>query len=285
MRYFLGMEIARSRQGLVVSQRKYILDLLEETGMTGCKPSDTPIEFNSKLGEIKGGVPVDTGRYQRLVGKLIYLSHTRPDISFAVSLVSQFMHAPYQEHLEAVYKILRYLKATPGKGLFFKKNSQRLVEVYTDADWAGSITDRRSTSGYCTFVWGNLVTWRSKKQSVVARSSAEAEYRAMAQGVCEILWVKRLLSELGRPVELPMKLFCDNKAAISIANNPVQHDRTKHVEIDRHFIKEKLEGGVICVPFLPSSQQIADVFTKGLLRQNYEYFVSKLGMMNIYAPT
>ena len=99
--------------------------------------------------------------------------------------------------------------------------------------------------------------------------------------VCEILWVKRLLSELGRPVELPMKLFCDNKAAISIANNPVQHDRTKHVEIDRHFIKEKLEGGVVCVPFLPSSQQIADVFTKGLLRQNFEYFVSKLGMVNI----
>jgi len=103
--------------------------------------------------------------------------------------------------------------------------------------------------------------------------------------VCEILWVKRLLSELGRPVELPMKLFCDNKAAISIANNPVQHDRTKHVEIDRHFIKEKLEGGVVCVPFLPSSQQIADVFTKGLLRQNFEYFVNKLGMMSIYAPT
>jgi len=150
--------------------------------MTECKPSDTPIEFNSKLGEIKG-VPIDTGRYQRLVGKLIYLSHTRPDISFAVSLVSQFMHAPYQEHLEAVYKILRYLKATPGKGLFFRKNNQRLVEVYTDADWAGSVIDRRSTSGYCTFVWGNLVTWRSKKQSVVARSSAEAEYRAMAQGV------------------------------------------------------------------------------------------------------
>ena len=131
--------------------------------MTGCKPSDTPIEFNSKLGEIKEGVSVDVGRYPRLVGKLIYLSHTRPDISFAVSLVSQFMHAPYQEHLEAVYKILRYLKAIPGKGLFFRKNNQRGVEVYTDADWAGSVTDRRYTSGYCTFVWGNLVTWRSKK--------------------------------------------------------------------------------------------------------------------------
>ena len=121
------------------------------------------MEPNSKLGEIREGVLVDRYRYQSLVGKLIYLSHTRPDISFAVSMVSQFMHAPYQEHLEAVYKILRYLNATLGKRIFFRKNNQQLVEVYTDADWAGSVTDRRSTSRYCTFVWENLVTWRSKK--------------------------------------------------------------------------------------------------------------------------
>eukprot|EP00257_Ricinus_communis_P027384 XP_025014798.1 uncharacterized protein LOC112536351 [Ricinus communis] len=108
------------------------------------------------------------------------------------------MHSPYEEHFEAVYRILCYLKRTPGKGLFFKKNEKRGVEVYTDADWAGSITDRRSTSRYCTFVWGNLVTWRSKKQNVVARSSAEAEFRSMAQGVCEILWLKRVLQELKR---------------------------------------------------------------------------------------
>jgi len=241
LKYFLGMEVARSKKGIVVSQRKYILDLLKETGMSGCKPCDTPIEANSKLGEVKNGVPVDKGRYQRLVGRLIYLSHTRPDIAFAVSMVSQFMHSPYEEHLEAVYRILRYLKSTPGKGLFFKKNEKRGIEVYTDADWAGSVTDRRSSSGYCTFLWGNLVTWRSKKQNVVARSSAEAEFRSMAQGVCEILWLKRVLEELKRPVSLPMKLYCDNKAAISIAHNPVLHDRTKHVEIDRHFITEKLK--------------------------------------------
>ena len=222
--------------------------------MSGCKPSDTPIEANSKLGEVKNGVPVDKGRYQRLVGRLIYLSHTRPDIAFAVSMVSQFMHSPYEEHLEAVYRILRYLKSTPGKGLFFKKNEKRGIEVYTDADWAGSVTDRRSTSGYCTFLWGNLVTWRSKKQNVVARSSAEAEFRSMAQGVCEILWLKRVLEELKRPVSLPMKLYCDNKAAINIAHNPVHHDRTKHVEVDRHFIKEKIESGLICMTFVPTTK-------------------------------
>ena len=156
--------------------------------MLGCKPSETPIEAGKKIGD--AGKPVDKDRYQRLVGKLIYLSHTRPDIAFAVSVVSQHMHSPKEAHLEASYRILRYLKGSPGKGLFFKKSEKRQIEVFTDADWAGSIEDRRSTTGYCTFVWGNLVTWRSKKQNVVARSSAEAEFRAVAQGICEGLWLK-----------------------------------------------------------------------------------------------
>ncbi|XP_024039345.1 uncharacterized protein LOC112097978 [Citrus clementina] len=136
-------------------------------------------------------------------------------------VVSQFMHSPYEGHLEAVYRILRYLKDTPGKGLYFKKRVQRTIEAYTDADWAGSVIDRKSTSGYCTFVWGSLITWRSKKQSVVARSSAEAEHRTMAHGVCEMLWLKRVLDELKRPIEVLMRLYCDNNAAISIARNPV----------------------------------------------------------------
>lgn len=255
LRYFLGMEVARSRKGIVVSQRKYILDLLKETGMSGCRPVDTPMDPNVKLGEKEKGIPVETGRYQRLVGKLIYLSHARPDIAFSVSLVSQFMHTLYEEHLEAVYRILRYLKGTPGKGLFFKKNEQRSIETYTDVDWAGSITDRRSISGYCTFVWGNLVTWRSKKQSVVAKSNAEAEFRAMAQRICELLWLNRVLEELKRTVEQPMKLYCDNKVTISIAHNLVQHDKTKHVEIDHLFIKKKLEVGMFaCLLFLPLSR-------------------------------
>ncbi|RVW40614.1 Retrovirus-related Pol polyprotein from transposon RE1 [Vitis vinifera] len=239
LKYFLGMEVARSRKGIVVSQRKYILDLLKETGMLGCKPIDTPMDSQKKLGIEKESTPVDRGRYQRLVGRLIYLSHTRPDIGFAVSAVSQFMHSPTEEHMEAVYRILRYLKMTPGKGLFFRKTENRDTEVYSDADWAGNIIDRRSTSGYCSFVWGNLVTWRSKKQSVVARSSAEAEYRALAQGICEGIWIKRVLSELGQTSSSPILMMCDNQAAISIAKNPVHHDRTKHVEIDRHFITEK----------------------------------------------
>ncbi|KAA0062500.1 putative mitochondrial protein [Cucumis melo var. makuwa] len=211
------MEVARSKEGISMSRRKDTLDLLTETGMLGCRPADTPIEFNCKLGNSDDQVPVDKEQYQRLVGKLIYLSHTRPDISFAVSVVSQFMQAPYEKHMEAVNRTLRYLKNTPG----------------------------------------NLVTWRSKKQSVVARSSAEVEYRAMSLRI----------------------------SAISIANNPVQYDRTKHVEIDRHFIKERLDNGSICISYIPSNQQVTDVLTKGLLRPHFDLCVSKLGLIDIYVPT
>ncbi|RVW89100.1 Retrovirus-related Pol polyprotein from transposon TNT 1-94 [Vitis vinifera] len=284
LKYFLGMEVARSRKGIVVSQRKYILDLLKETGMLGCKPIDTPMDSQKKLGIEKESTPVDRGRYQRLVGRLIYLSHTRPDIGFAVSAVSEFMHSPTEEHMEAVYRILRYLNMTPGKGLFFRKTENRDTEVYSNADWAGNIIDRRSTSGYCSFVWGNLVTWRSKKQSVVARSSAEAEYRALAQGICEGIWIKRVLSELGQTSSSPILMMCDNQAAISIAKNPVHHDRTKHVEIDRHFITEKVTSETVKLNYVPTKHQTADILTKALPRPNFEDLTCKLGLYDIYSP-
>jgi len=179
------------------------------------------------------------------VGKLIYLSHTRPNIAYAVSVVSQFMHDPRERHLQAVNRIIQYLKPSPRNGLLFKKGKNLSMKIFTDANYAGSIVDRRSTTGYCMFLGGNLVTWRTKKQNVVAKSSAETQFRVMAQGVCELLWMKIILDDLKINYEAPMGLVCDNKSAISIAHNLVQHDRTKHVEIDRHFIKEKLDNGLI----------------------------------------
>ncbi|RVX15531.1 Retrovirus-related Pol polyprotein from transposon RE1 [Vitis vinifera] len=250
LKYFLGMEVARSRKGIIVSQIKYILDLLKETGMLGCKPIDTPMDSQKKL----------------------------------VSVVSQFMHSPTEEHMEAVYRILRYLKMTLGKGLFFRKTENRDTEVYSDADWAGNIIDRRSTSGYCSFVWGNLVTWRSKKQSVEARSSAKAEYRALAQGICEGIWIKRVLSELGQTSSSPILMMCDNQAVISIAKNPVHHDRTKHVEIDRHFITEKVTSETVKLNYVPTKHQTADILTKALPRPNFEDLTCKLRLYDIYSP-
>lgn len=286
LKYFLGIEVSRSCRGIFLSQRKYVLDLLKETGMSACEPVATPVEEGLKLCITSNQVPTDKGRYQRLVGRLMYLAHTRPDLAYALSIFSQFMHNPGEQHMSAVMQILRYLKSAPGKGILFSKSTDcQKIEAYTNADWAGCIDDRRSTSGYFTFIGGNLVTWRSKKQNVVARSSAEAEYRGMALGICEVLWLKQLLEDLGYPPKQSIQVYCDNKAACDIAHNPVQHDRTKHVEVDRFFIKKKLEAKVIELPKIRSEDQLVDLLTKAVSNKLFSKFVNKLGICDIYAPT
>ncbi|KAH9678975.1 retrovirus-related pol polyprotein from transposon RE1 [Citrus sinensis] len=259
----------------------YVDDIIL-TGMLGCKPADTPVDSSKKFGTESESVPVDRGSYQRLVERLIYLSHTRPDIGFVVSSVSQFMNNPREEHMEAVYRILRYLKLTPGKGLMYRKNNKREIDVYADADHAGNIMDRCSTSGYCSYVWGNLVTWRSKKQSVVSQSSGESEFRSLAMGICEGIWIHRLLRELGMIDKQPIRLFCDNQAEISNAKNPAHHDRMKHVEIDRYFILEKIENNTVHIVYIPTQHQTTDIFNKALPRTRFEELSCKLSMYNLY---
>ncbi|XP_073101446.1 secreted RxLR effector protein 161-like [Elaeis guineensis] len=252
--------------------------------MLGCKPATTPINQNHRT-VTDGGASVDQKRYQRLVGRLIYLSHTRPDIAYAVSVISQYMHDPRESHMERAFRVLCYLKGCPGRGLLFSQHNTFQVERFTDADWAGSLDDRRSISGYCTYVGGNLVIWRSKKQSVVARSSAEAEYRAMALGIYELLWLQKLLQELQLLNKFPLRLYCDNKAAIEIVSNPIQHDRTKHIEIDRHFIKEKINQDQICITYIRSSDQVADILTKGLSSLSFSGLIDKMGLRDIFASS
>ena len=285
LKYFLGIEVAHSKQGIFISQQKYVLDLLREIGKLGCKPIDTPIEFNHGLCDAPKDLMVDRGSYHKLVGRLIYLMHTRPDITFNVGVVSRFMHNPKETHLRVVHRILQYLKGSPGRGVLFEKGESMILEAYTDADYAGSLDDRRSTSRYYTHLGGNLVTWRSKKQNVLARSSAESEFRYMATGICKLLWLKIILDDLKIKWERPMSLYYDNKSAISFAHNHVQHDRTKHIEVDRHFIKEKLESGLICTPFVSSKDQLAYVLTKGLPSTVFWDIICKLGMEDIHSPT
>lgn len=251
--------------------------------MLDCKPADTPVTQNEKLSMHDDQISTDKGEYQRLVGKLIYLSHTRSDIAYVVSLVSQYMHNLSKDHMKAVLRILRYLKSTPERGLMFRKYNHLHIEGYTDADWTGG-SDRKSTSGYLTFVGGNLVTWKSKKQNVVALSSAEAEFRGILKGLCELLWLRGLMSEIGYHPSVEMNLYCDNRAAIQIAQNPVQHDRTKHVEIDRHFIKEKLEAKIVKLPFVKSEDQLADILIKVVSSRIFHESLSKLDIDDIYAP-
>ena len=163
MKYFLGIEIAYSKNGILLSQQKYVLDLLAETGFMDCRPAKTPMEVNHKLNLSENEPETNAGEYQQLVGRLIYLAHTRPDISYAVNILSQFMHSPRLSHLQAAHRVLRYLKGTKGLGLHFRKSGMICLDAYTDSDFAGSLSDRRSTSGYCLFLAGNLVIWRSKK--------------------------------------------------------------------------------------------------------------------------
>ena len=283
LKYFLGIEMASSHKGLFLNQRKYTLDLLKEAEMLDCKPAKCPLSSKFQL-ESEDNLLDNISIYQRLVGKLIYLTITRPDIAYSVSIVSQFMHAPTLIHLGIVKRLFRYLKGSIGRGILFKNNGGTDIVGYVDVDWAGNALDRKSTTGFCVFVGGNMVTWKSKKQTVVARSSAEAEYRAMAYATCELIWLKGLLRDLGFPVTQSMTLHCDNQAAMHIASNPVFHERTKHIEVDCHYIRSQVQAKVIKTRYVRSQDQLADIFTKALPSAQYLLLLSKLGSINPLDP-
>ncbi|KAL4341923.1 hypothetical protein GQ457_08G014960 [Hibiscus cannabinus] len=281
LKYFLGFEIARNSTGISLSQRQYALQLLEDSKSLAKKPADLPILSPHKLSKNEGELLPDPADYRRLVGRLLYLTHTRPDVTYAVHLLSQFVVAPRKPHLMAAYHLLSYIKKAPGLGLFFSSNSSLQLSAFVDSDYSSCPDTRRSTTGYCTYLGDCLISWRSKKKTTVSRSSCEAEYRAMASVTCELVWLAALLSSF--QVAVPQAhLYCDNQSAIHLASNQVFHERTKHIEVDCHFVREKVCIGFIKLFHVRSENQLADIFTKALHFPAFNSFVIKLGLLNIH---
>ena len=285
LKYFLGFEIAKSPQGLVLSQRKYTIQLLQDTGYMGSKPSKTPMDPRVKLDDQQEELLTDPSHYRQLVGKLLYLTLSRPDITFAVHTLSQFMSSPRTPHMQAAHRLLRYLKGSPGQGLFYSSSSSLQLRGFSDSDWASCPMSRRSTTGFCIFLGDCLISWKTKKQPTISRSSAEAEYRALAATASEITWLQYLLHAFQIPQSSPAFIYCDNHSAMHIANNPVFHERTKHIELDCHFIREKINPSKIRLSPVTNSLQLADVFTKPLPASILSPHVIKMSIYDVYRPS
>ena len=195
------------------------------------------------------------------------------------------MQCPREEHWEAALRVVRYLKGNPGQGVFLSSESDLQLHGWCDADWAGCPLTRRSLTGWIVFLGNSPVSWKTKKQHIVSRSSAEAECRSMAMTTCELTWLKALLESLGVSHLAPMSLHCDNQSALHMSQNPVFHERTKHIEVDCHFIRDAIVAGSITTKFVTSSLQLADIFTKALGKQQYEFLLRKLGIRDLHAPT
>ncbi|XP_014511348.1 uncharacterized protein LOC106770041 [Vigna radiata var. radiata] len=258
LKYFLELEVARSKKGVHLCQRKYALDILEETGMEGCKPSTTPfLRDTSPLYKLDSHLD-DPGPYRRLIGKLLYLTNTRPDLCYTINLLSQFMQSHTEHHYRAAQHVLRYIKSTPSEGLFFAADSPMHLKGFSDSDWATCPNTRRS--------------------------STKAEYRALAATVCEIQWLHYLLEDLQIEESGVPALYCDNKSARHIAHNQSFHERTKHIELDCHVVREKIQEGLLHLLPVRSDEQLVDVFTKFPHRVSFKDIVPKLGLVNIHCP-
>ncbi|GKA28156.1 uncharacterized mitochondrial protein-like protein [Tanacetum coccineum] len=278
LHYYLGVEFIKSEKGLVMTQRKYAIDLIEHAWLTHTKHGFDLLDPNIKLTYDSGTPLTDPSHHRTLVGKLIYLTITRPDIAFAAQLLSQFSHSPHTSHLKALQRVLRYIKLSPCQGLFFSRSNSLTLQAYCDSDWAICPESRRSITGFGIILRHSLISWQSKKQAVVSRSSTEAEYRALADCSCEITWLNSLLRDLHIPLTAPIKVFCDNSSAIALASNPVQHARTKKIEIDCHFVKDKIKADQILPIYVPITSQTADLLTKTLHTPLFNKCISKLAV-------
>lgn len=281
--YYLGVEVRQDKDGITIAQTAYADKLLEQAGMKDCNASASPMEARLKLSKRSTAAETDATAYRSIVGGLRYLVHTWPDIAFAVGYVSRYMEKPTVEHLAAVKHILRYVAGTRTLGCFMSRGAltdEHLIG-YSDSDMAGDLDDRKSTSGVLFFLGGCPVSWQSTKQKVVALSTCEAEYIAATTVACQAIWLSRLLADLTGEKPAPATIKVDNKSAISLCKNPVYHDRSKHIDVRCHFIRECVEDGKIDVEYTSTVEQLADILTKPLGRVRFQELRDKIDMGKI----
>lgn len=274
--YFLGIETHWLADGLLLSQHKYILDLLQRARMIECKGISTPTVSRDNIFSDNSSFFADPTLYRSIVGGHQYLSLTRPEVCFSIHKASQYLHAPTDAHWSFVKRILRYLKATMNSGLFIRKSPHTALTVYTDADWASNFDDRKSTTGYAIFMGPNLISWNSKKQQTVARSSTEAEYRAIGLATVELTLIQALLRDIGFHSAHTPILWCDNIGATYLSVNPIFHARTKHLEVDFHFVRDKVQKKELQVKFICSKDQLGDILTKSLSKARHQALTFQL---------
>eukprot|EP00253_Pinus_taeda_P015435 PITA_15435 len=269
MKYFLGMEVYQSKDDIFIFQTKYAQDMLNKFDMLDCHPSPTPSAHGEVLCRDDGANLVDEKTYRSIVGSLIFLTHTRPDITYLVSLVSRYMTNPSEIHMKAAKRILRYVKGILNFGIHYYSSEKFNLVGFSDSNWGGSLDDRKSTSGNCFSFGSGLITWSSKKQSVVALSSTEAEYVAVTSASTQALWLKKILEEIGEKQVQPTVIYCDNVSAIKLAKNPVHHSRTKHFDMKYHFIRDLVQKKDIELKHINTQHQLADIFTKAVAKDQF----------------
>jgi hypothetical protein len=279
LKYFLGFQVKQLQEGTFISQKKYIQDILTKFGMKDAKPIKTPMGTNEHLDLDTGGKFVDQKVYQSMIGSLLYLCASRPDIMLSVCMCARFQADPKEVHLRAVKRILRYLVHTPKSGLWYPKGSTFDLIGYSDADWAGYKIDRKSTSGTCQFLGRSLVSWASKKQNFVALSTVEAEYIAAGHCCVQLLWMRQTLRDYGYKLT-KVPLLCDNESAIRMADNPVEHNRTKHIAIRYHFLRDHQQRGDIEIAYVSTKEQLANIFTKPLDEKTFTKLRHELNILD-----
>ncbi|KAK2970503.1 hypothetical protein RJ640_013575 [Escallonia rubra] len=277
MHYFLGIEVKQSAAGIFISQKKYVQEILDRFQMKNCNYVSTPTEFRLKLSKDQGGKQVNSTLYKQIVGSLMYLTTTRPDIMYSVSLISRYMENPTELHLLAAKRIFRYLKGTIDFGLLYKKGEKSYLMGFTDSDYAGDIDDRKSTSGYAFMLGSGAVSWSSKKQPIVTLSTTEAEFVAATSCACQAIWLRKILEELHFKQEEATTIYCDNSSAIKLSKNPVLHGRSKHIDVKVHFLRDLTKEGVIDLIYC-RNDQVADIFTKPLKKAAFQKLRKLLGV-------